>query len=202
MIKAITSNKKLKSFVYRLMVPKNQARPRLWVSWFVNPFFHTKKASATINRNVRMDVLPNNSFVILENSTIEDFSVINNGVGDVYIGANSRVGMGNTIIGPVHIENDVILAQNVVLSGLNHSYNDPYTPIHLQPVRTKEIYIKSGTWIAANAVITAGVTIGKNCVVGASSVVTKDLPDYSVAIGNPARIIKQYNPQSETWEKF
>jgi acetyltransferase-like isoleucine patch superfamily enzyme len=186
---ALLQNQKIKSLAHYLMVPKNQARPRKWVSWFVNPFLHTRNGSATICKNVRMDVLPNKNFHIGANSTIEDFSVINNGVGDVWIGANTRIGIGNTVIGPVHIEDDVIFAQNVVLSGLNHEYQDVETPIHKQPITTKKIHVKSGAWIAANAVITAGVTVGKNSVVAAGSVVTKDVPDYCIVAGNPAKLI-------------
>ena len=197
----ILENQKLKSFAHFMMVPKNQARPRKWVSWFVNPFFHKKGSGATICKHVRMDVLPNKNFQIGANSTIEDFSVINNGVGDVWIGANTRIGMGNTVIGPVHIEDDVIFAQNVVLSGLNHEYRDVNTPIHKQPISTSQITVKSGAWIAANSVITAGVTIGRNSVVAAGSVVTKNVPDYSVVAGNPARLIKQFNAETKTWER-
>lgn len=196
---AVLQNQKIKSFAHLLMVPKNQARPRKWVSWFVNPFVHSKANSATICKNVRMDVLPNKGFRLGANSTIEDFSVVNNGVGDVWIGERTRIGIGNTIIGPVQIDDDVIFAQHVVLSGLNHQYQDVDVPIHKQAITTKKIHVKSGAWIAANSVITAGVTIGKNSVVAAGSVVTKDVPDYSVVAGNPAKLIKQYNAESKEW---
>ena len=53
----------------------------------------------------------------------------------------------------------------------------------------------------ANSVIVAGVHIGKRCQIGAGSVVTKNIPDYSVAVGNPAKIIKRYNFQNKTWER-
>jgi acetyltransferase-like isoleucine patch superfamily enzyme len=56
-------------------------------------------------------------------------------------------------------------------------------------------------WIGANAVITAGVTIGKHSIIAAGAVVTKNIPPYSVAVGNPARVIKQYNFTSQKWEK-
>jgi len=201
MILALKQHQSIKQLAHKLMVPKNQAKPRKWVSWFVNPFVHTKLSGATICKSVRLDVLPNRKFHLGKNSTIEDFSVVNNGVGDVYIGDRTRIGLGNTIIGPVVIEDDVIFAQNVVLSGLNHAYQDIETPIHKQPISTAQIIVKSGAWIAANSVITAGVTIGKNSVVAAGSVVTKNVPDYSVVAGNPARLIKQYNSETKTWER-
>ena len=201
MILALKQHQNIKQLAHKLMVPKNQAKPRKWVSWFVNPFVHTKLSGATICKSVRLDVLPNRKFHLGKNSTIEDFSVVNNGVGDVFIGDRTRIGLGNTIIGPVMIEDDVIFAQNVVLSGLNHAYQDIETPIHKQPISTAQIIVKSGAWIAANSVITAGVTIGKNSVVAAGSVVTKNVPDYSVVAGNPARLIKQYNSETKTWER-
>jgi acetyltransferase-like isoleucine patch superfamily enzyme len=146
-----------------------------------------------------MDVLPFNKFHLGAGATIEDFCTINNGVGDVIIGDHSLVGMGNVIIGPVTIGNNVILAQNVVASGLNHEYKDPATPIHKQPVTTAPIVIDDDCWIAANVVITAGIKIGKHCVVAAGSVVTKDIPPFSVAAGNPARVIKRYDEGSKEW---
>ena len=146
-----------------------------------------------------MDVLPFNNFHLGANSTIEDFCTINNGVGDVSIGDNSLVGMGNVIIGPVTIGNNVILAQNIVASGLNHEYRDPAVPIRFQHITTAGITIGDDCWIAANSVITAGVTIGKHCVVAAGAVVTKDIPEYSVAAGNPAKVIKRFDQDLKEW---
>jgi acetyltransferase-like isoleucine patch superfamily enzyme len=148
-----------------------------------------------------MDVLPFNPFVLGDYSTIEDFCTVNNGVGPVAIGHHVRIGIGSVVIGPVNIGNYVGLAQNVVLSGLNHSYQDISIPIRKQPVTFKLITIKEETWIGANSLISAGVTIGKHCVVAGGSVVTKDVPDYSVVAGNPAKIIKKYNFELNVWEK-
>ena len=195
----IKGNPGLKKFVHRMLVPKGEARPRLWVKFFLNRFYHTRGKGSKIRRYTRMDVLPFNKFSLGANSTIEDFCTINNGVGDVIIGDNSLVGMGNVIIGPVTIGNNVILAQNIVASGLNHEYKDPQTPIHLQPVTTAPIVIEDDCWIAANVVITAGVTIGKHCVVAAGAVVTKDIPPFSIAAGNPAKVIKQYYEGKGEW---
>ncbi|HEX8460930.1 MAG TPA: acyltransferase, partial [Segetibacter sp.] len=107
----LKSNKRIKKIVHRLLIPANEARPRLWVSWFINPFFHIKKRKSIIRRSVRMDVLPFNKFEIGEGSVIEDFSTINNGVGDLFIGNNTLIGIANVIIGPVHLGNNIILAQ-------------------------------------------------------------------------------------------
>lgn len=197
----IKSNPTLKQMVHWMLIPRGQAHPRLWVRWFLNPFFHTISRKSTIRWNTRMDVVPFNHFTLREGSTIEDYSTINNGVGDIYIGAHTRIGMSNVIIGPVVIGNHVILAQNIVMSGLNHGYEDTETPIHLQAVKTAPIIVEDECWIGANVVITAGVSIGKHCVIAAGAVVTKSIPPYSVAVGNPAKVIKQYDFVSKTWKK-
>jgi acetyltransferase-like isoleucine patch superfamily enzyme len=148
-----------------------------------------------------MDVMPFNNFVLGQDSTIEDFSTINNGVGDVIIGNRTRIGLGNTLIGPVTVGNDVMFAQNVVASGLNHGYEDITLPIADQPVVTIPIIIEDEVWIGANAVITAGVTVGKHSIVAAGCVVVKNVPPYSIVGGNPGRILKQYNSKTSVWEK-
>jgi acetyltransferase-like isoleucine patch superfamily enzyme len=195
----IKANKKLKHLVHWMLIPPYQARPRKWVSWFVNPFYHKKGKHSVVRPSTRMDVLPFNRFEMGDYSTIEDFCTINNGVGDVFIGSETRVGMGNVIIGPVTIGNNVIFAQNIVMSGLNHSYEDLNLPISKQKEITSLITVEDDCWIGANAVITAGVTIGKHSVVAAGAVVTKSVPPFSVAVGNPARIIKQYNFEKKQW---
>lgn len=200
-IQTIKNNPKLKSFAHWCLIPTNQARPRRWVSWFINPFFHKKGKAVTICRRTRMDVLPFQPFTIGDYSTVEDFATVNNGVGAVHIGNHSRIGIGNVIIGPVTIGNHVILAQNIVMSGLNHTYTNVQISIEEQPVTTAQITVEDDCWIAANAILTAGVTIGKHSVVAGGAVVTKSVPPFSVVAGNPAKIIKQYNAVSQKWER-
>jgi len=197
----IKSNPTLKKLAFWMLTPKNQARPRLWIRLFVNPFKHKKGKGSLIRRRVRMDVMPFNNFVLGKNSTIEDFSTINNGVGDVIIGNRTRIGLGNTLIGPVTVGNDVMFAQNVVASGLNHGYEDITIPIANQPVITIPIIIEDEVWIGANAVVTAGVTVGKHSIVAAGCVVVKNVPPYSIVGGNPGRILKHYNSKTKQWEK-
>ena len=201
-IEKIKANPKLKQLVLNAMMPKNQSRPRLWVKWFLNPFKHKKGKNSRICRHTRMDVMPFNNFVLGADSTIEDFCTVNNGVGDVLIGDRTRIGISNVLIGPITIGNDVMLAQNIVMSGLNHGYQDITIIPHKQPVTKNKIIIEDEVWIGANSVIIAGVTIGKHAVVAAGSVVTKNVPAYSVVGGNPAKVIKQYNPQTCVWERI
>lgn len=195
----VKASSRLTALAHFALKPRNQYRPRWWVRFFVNPFKHKKGKHAVVSRGARMDVMPYNAFEMGDESLIEDFATINNAVGHVYIGHRTLVGLSSVVIGPVTIGNDVMLAQNAVLSGLNHGYKDVHVPIKDQEVSTQKITVKDGAWIGANAVITAGVTIGKNSVVAGGSVVVKDVPDYCVVAGNPAKIVKKYNAESGTW---
>lgn len=197
----IKTNPRLKKLALWSLMPRNQARPRLWVKLFLNPIKHKKGKGACIRRRTRMDVLPFNYFAIGKDSTIEDFATVNNGVGDVVIGDRTRIGLGCVLIGPVRVGNDIMFAQNIVVSGLNYGYKDIHTPPSLQEVETKQITIDDDVWIGANAVITAGVTIGRHSVIAAGSIVTKNVPPFSVVGGNPAKLLRQYNPETKEWEK-
>ncbi|WP_316820132.1 acyltransferase [Pedobacter gandavensis] len=200
-VEKIKSRPELKKFALKLMIPSNEHRPRLWVRWFVNPFVHKKGKDSIIRNRTRMDVFPYNKFTIGIQSVIEDFATVNNGVGDVIIGNQTIVGIGNVIIGPVRIGNEVMLAQNIVISALNHGYEDVLISPRRQKESCKQVTIEDDVWVGANSVITAGVTLGKHCIIGAGSIVTKDIPPFSVAVGNPARVIKQYNAISGIWER-
>ncbi len=197
----VLGNAKLKKITHRMLFPKNDPRPRAWVNVVLNPFYHSRGQGVCIRRTVRMDVVPFNQLVIGEKTIIEDFSVVNNGVGDVRIGRDTLIGLSSAIIGPVMIGDKVILAQHVVVSGLNHAYQDTRIAIKDQPIEKEMITIGDGSWLGANVVVTAGVTIGRHCVVAAGSVVTKDIPDYSVAVGVPARVVKKYDSGQDGWVK-
>jgi acetyltransferase-like isoleucine patch superfamily enzyme len=201
LVHKIKSNEGLKKLAHWSILIPNQSRPRIWIKWFVNPFVHKRGKKSCIRKHTRLDVAPWNKFSLGAESTIEDFTAVNNGVGDVIIGDRTRVGLSNTIIGPVNIGNDVRLAQNVVLSGLNHNYEEIDSPIHAQGVSTKPITIEDESWLGANVVVLPGVTIGKHSIVAAGSIVTKRVPPYSVVAGNPARVLKEYNFITKSWEK-
>lgn len=198
----IKSNAKLKKFLHWLITSRQNPRPRLWVRWFVNPLIFKKGKGSVIRQCARLDIFPWNKFMLGEKSTIEDFATVNNGVGDVCIGNDTRIGIGNTLIGPVYIGNHVIIAQNVVISGMNHGYEDVAIPIKDQLVTTSKIIIEDEVWIGANSTIIAGITIGKHSVVAAGSVVVKDIPSYSVAVGNPAKVIKHFDPTKNRWKRL
>lgn len=198
----IKNNPRLKQLVLDLVLVPREARPRLWVRWLVNPFVHRRGRRSLVRWRTRLDVVPFQPFVLGRESIIEDFATVNNGMGGVFIGERTLVGLGNVLIGPLRIGNDVIIAQNVVFSGLNHSYTDVRKPIKDQPCTTAEIVVEDEVWIGANSVITAGVRIGRHAVVAGGSVVTKDVPPYTIVGGNPARPLKQYDPTTEQWERY
>jgi len=195
----IKSNPRIKALVMWAMQPRNEYRPRWWIRNIVNPFVHKKGKGSKVRWRTRMDVFPYNRFDLGKACIIEDFSTINNAVGNVILGNNVLVGLNNVIIGPVTMGNNILLAQNVVMSGLNHEYQDIEVSISDQGVTTKQISIEDNSWIAANCVITAGVTIGKHSIVAAGSVVTKDVPPYSIVGGNPAKLLKKYDFESKAW---
>ena len=89
-----------------------------------------------------------------------------------------------------------------LLIGLDHNDQDITQGIIEQGITTSPIHIGEHTIIGANVIVLPGITIGKHCFIGAGCVVTQNIPDYCVTVGNPARIIKRYNPQSQTWEKI
>jgi acetyltransferase-like isoleucine patch superfamily enzyme len=99
------------------------------------------------------------------------------------------------------IENHVLTADKVYISDNLHGYDNPEIPIVQQPIKQiGEVRIGEGSWLGENVCV-IGASIGKHCTIGANSVVTHDIPDYCVAVGAPARVIKQYNFETKQWEK-
>lgn len=199
----IKQNETFKHFVLFLISSPKNPKPRFWVKWFVNPFFHKKGKGAIIRKSrSRIDVFPWNQFIVGTNALIEDFTTINNGAGNVIIGDNARIGIGSVVIGPVKLGNQVGLGQHVFISGFNHGYEDGSRDSNEQALVKKEVIIEDDSHIGANSVVVAGIHIGKRCQIGAGSVVTKDIPDFCVAVGNPAKIIKKYDPNTQKWERI
>jgi len=197
----IKSDPKLKSFILWSITPKRNPRPRLWVRLFLNPFIHKRGKGSTIRRRSRIDVFPWNRFDIGELTTIEDFTTINNGSGAVVLGNRVRVGIGSVVIGPVTMGNGSGLGQHVFVSGFNHGYKDATKNSSVQPLDLKPVIIEDEVHIGANSVVTAGVTIGKRTQIGAGSVVTKNIPPFSIAVGNPCKVIKRFNPETNQWDR-
>lgn len=170
----IKQNPALKQAVHRFIMHPVKTRPNWWIRIF--SFLYLKRGKGSvIYRSVRLDLPPFNlfSWKIL---VVEDFSCLNNAVGDLIIGDYTRIGLGNTIIGPATIGHHVNLAQNVTVTGLNHNYQDADKRIDEQGVNTRPVTIEDDVWVGANAVILPGVTLGKHSVVAAGSVVSRSVP--------------------------
>lgn len=112
----------------------------------------------------------------------------------VSIGDRCLIGRGSGIVGHFSIEigNDVWTGHHVYITDQNHGYEDLTKPISQQSQPERAVKIGDGSWLGYGTVVLPGVTIGKHVVIGANSVVTRDIPDYSVAVGSPAKVIKQY----------
>lgn len=124
---------------------------------------------------------------------------------------DSRIYVGNRVTATaslqviacreVIIEDDVMFASNVFICDALHGYERGDIPYKYQGLTgIAPIYIKRGCWIGQNVVVLPGVTIGEYCIIGANSVVNKSIPDRSIAVGSPARVIKQWNSMTEEWE--
>lgn len=181
---------KMKRLLDYLMMNQRDARPR-WYVRLLAPLYQHRGSGSKIYHSVRMDTPPYRRFWLGRHSVIESFCCINNAVGDVTIGDYTRIGIHNTIIGPVCIGNHVNLAQGITITALNHNFEDASKRIDEQGISTKPVVIGDDVWIGANAVILPGVTIGSHCVVAAGAVVTKDVPDNCVVGGVPAKVIKK-----------
>ena len=184
------NNPKLKKFIDWVIMNQVETRPR-WFIRLLAPLYQHRGKHSVIHRSARMDTPPYRVFSLGDYSVIESFACINNAVGDVIIGDHTRVGLHNTIIGPVEIGSHVNLAQGITVTALNHNFSDASKRIDEQGVSTSPVTIEDDVWIGANAVILPGVTIGEHCVVAAGAVVTKDVPPHSLVAGVPAKVIKK-----------
>ena len=176
-------------------------RPRIWTRLLINPFFHSRGRGSKVCMKARLDVFPWRKFVLGKGALVEDWAVINNGAGDVFIGECARVGIGTVVVGPATIGARTSTGPHVHITGFNHTFDDGDRDWNEQGLTFRPVEIGEECLIGANSSICAGVRIGNRVQVGAGSVVTKDLPDACVAVGNPARVIKKYNPQTGIWER-
>ena len=181
---------KLKKFIDWVIMNQVETRPR-WFIRLLAPLYQHRGKHSVIHRSARMDTPPYRKFSLGNYSVIESFACVNNAVGDVIIGDYTRIGLHNTIIGPVNIGSHVNLAQGITVTALNHNFDDTNKRIDEQGVSTTPVTIEDDVWIGANAVVLPGVIIGKHCVVAAGAVVTKNVPPHSLVAGVPAKIIKQ-----------
>jgi acetyltransferase-like isoleucine patch superfamily enzyme len=181
----------------------------LWISRFY-PF-------ASIGRNVSFHFTsrvsrPRASRISLGNSvSLREYAWLSVATEDptgeptIVLGDNCHIGFGSIISAKnrIHLERDVLVGQVVIIVDHNHAYEDVTVPVLDQGITEGgTIRIGQGTWIGHGASIICPrgeLTIGRNCVIAANSMVMRSIPDYSVAAGYPATIIRQYDPEKRAW---
>lgn len=122
---------------------------------------------------------------------------------EINIGSGSYIGRFVHIVAvnKIDIKNNVAMADKVYISDNAHSYEDVNTLMKEQEILDYgPVVIGENTWLGENSCI-MGASIGKHCVIGVNAVVTNDIPDYSIAVGSPAKVIRKYNPVSKKWER-
>lgn len=114
----------------------------------------------------------------------------------VSIGDRTTIGRGSHIVGHFCIEigDDIQTGPYVYVTDQNHVYEDPAVPVGRQWPVEEAVSIGSGSWLGTGVVVLPGARIGRNAVIGAGSVVTGEIPDHTVAVGSPARVVKRYVP--------
>jgi acetyltransferase-like isoleucine patch superfamily enzyme len=172
--------------------------------WQFRHFGKKSKIISPLRLDGKKNIEIGNSTYIAYNTWLASVGLTGEKEPLLRIGSHCAIGNFNHIYATheIIIEDYVLTADKVYISDNLHSYENPEIPIIQQPIKQiKEVIIGKGSWIGENVCI-IGASIGKNCVIGANAVVTKDIPDYSVAVGNPAKIIKQYNFKTKQWERL
>lgn len=159
---------------------------------------HAKRFQVQAGKNVYIGkhcALKGKSNIVLDDGvTVRPYAQIWSGGGTVRIGRGSEIGerCRISIANSLEIGEKVLLSPNVYITDCDHEYRNIDVPVIEQGIVQKgqAVSIGDGSYIGINTVIVGNVKIGKHCGIGANSVVTKDVPDYSVAVGIPARVIK------------
>jgi acetyltransferase-like isoleucine patch superfamily enzyme len=159
------------------------------MSYITKPLYLSGCGNMSIGDKVR--IFPHSRLECIgENSSLS--------IGDnVSIGPNLNI----TCAGETRIGNGVTISSNVFITDMDHGYKVINIPIMEQENIVKKTIIGSNSFIGTGAVILAGTKLGKQCIIGANTVVRGDYGDYSVLVGNPAKVIKQYNTETKFWEK-
>jgi acetyltransferase-like isoleucine patch superfamily enzyme len=138
-----------------------------------------------------------------EGSVVGPFSTLSAGVEPdqvldhspvIRIGDRCVIGKGSAIVGHAGVEigDDVWTGPHVYITDANHGYEDVTMPIGVQFAANEPVRIGAGSWLGTGVVVLPGTTIGRHVVVGAGAVVADDLPDNTVAVGNPARVVRRF----------
>lgn len=142
---------------------------------------------------------------VMENARIQSYPTKQNAMPKIKIGNNVGIQYDFSAIAgdDIIIEDNCLLASGVALISENHGMDPTLDGSYVtQELQSSKIIIKKGAWIGEKVCILPGVTVGTKSIIGALSVVTKSVPDYSIAVGNPAKVIKKYNFEKKSWEKI
>ena len=163
----------------------------------VYPPFHSGNAS---------NISIGDNCTIFNNGWIECVPAYGSATYDpkIEIGDNTYIGFRVHIIacGHMKIGKNVVFADGIYVSDNLHGFEDINTPVMTQPLsHPGPVTIEDEVWLGEGVCVLPNVTIGKHSVIGSNSVVTKDIPPYSVAVGVPAKVIKRYNHDTGKWER-
>jgi len=130
------------------------------------------EGNSIIGKHTRISCGENGKIKIKSDALIDDFT---------YIMAHKKIEIGK----------NTQIASFCFITDFNHNYSNTKKPISTQGYKTKSINIGDNVWIGTHVVILPGVKIGNSSIIGAGSVVVKNIPNYSIAVGNPAKVVKK-----------
>ena len=121
----------------------------------------------------------------------------------VTIGDRVLIGRGSGVVGhrSITIGDGVFTGHHVYITDANHGYEDVHETIGRQFAPPRPVVVGAGSWLGHGSIVLPGALVGEHVAVGAGSVVTGELPSYSVAVGNPARVIRRYDTERSEWVK-
>lgn len=200
-MEVMISKKKL-SWLYHLIIKRDIIGPieKMKYGHIGN---NTILYKTSITDNEKLITIGDNT-TILRGTRLQLYTKQSNAAASITIGNNCYIGYNNSFLagGKIIIENNVLMASNILISSENHSMDPEDKDYYMdQPLSCADVKICEGTWIGEKVCILPGVTIGKKCIIGAASIVTHSIPDYCIAAGNPARVIKQYDFEQHKWIK-
>jgi acetyltransferase-like isoleucine patch superfamily enzyme len=150
-----------------------------------------------LDKGVYLHALPNGITIgkdtaIMHHSMLHVFNFRNLPQAGITIGEKCFIGEFNVMRGQggITIGNEVYTGPMVQILAVNHVYDNPNIPIREQGITARGIVIEDDVWLGASAIVLDGVTIGRGSVIGAGAVVTQDIPPYSLAVGSPAKPVK------------
>jgi acetyltransferase-like isoleucine patch superfamily enzyme len=177
--------------------------------WFFINYFSFKKISKTTY--IKRPILITKQFIEIGNNVLIRNGARIEGIQhynkkkyhpEIFIDDNVTIeqNLHLTCANSIYIGKNTAIAANVTITDIHHNYTDINLPIEKQDISVSDVYIDSDSKIYCNVVILSGTKIGKHVTIGANSVVSGLIPDYSVAVGTPAKIVKQYNFETKQWE--